>query len=151
MTYDGMPRYSTYTGYKRNRRRHERWAARYERDKARERNKTKLGPRMRLVGISWLLSTIAIASSHPWLGITGFVLGPLVFGLVGRRRRLGHDIVEPARRPSPARIDDSELVELIFDFLSATELVPDDQLELARDRAKKTGSFASALAPNADS
>ena len=39
----------------------------------------------------------------------------------------------------------NELAELVADLLSATELVPEDKLAIARGRARQTGSFAQAL------
>jgi type IV pilus assembly protein PilB len=39
----------------------------------------------------------------------------------------------------------SESVELLVDLIGATRLVPEDQLALAADRARQTGSFARAL------
>jgi len=53
------------------------------------------------------------------------------------------------RAPSPEPIGGqygvNELAELVADLLSATELVPVDELNLVRGRARQTGSFAQAL------
>ena len=49
------------------------------------------------------------------------------------------------RAPLGGEYGVNELAELVADLLSATELVPEDQLALARGRARQTGSFAQAL------
>jgi type IV pilus assembly protein PilB len=49
----------------------------------------------------------------------------------------------PALRGAGVPIDESG--ELVADLLSATKLVPDDKLALARGRARHSGSFAAAL------
>jgi type IV pilus assembly protein PilB len=49
------------------------------------------------------------------------------------------------RAPLGAEYGINELAELVADLLSATELVPEDKLAIARGRARQTGSFAQAL------
>jgi type IV pilus assembly protein PilB len=49
------------------------------------------------------------------------------------------------RAPLGGEYGINELAELVADLLSATQLVPADELNLARGRARQTGSFAQAL------
>jgi type IV pilus assembly protein PilB len=49
------------------------------------------------------------------------------------------------RAPLGADYGINELAELVADLLSATQLVPEDKLDIARGRARQTGSFAQAL------
>jgi type IV pilus assembly protein PilB len=49
------------------------------------------------------------------------------------------------RAPLGAEYGINELAELVADLLAATQLVPEDKLDLVRGRARQAGSFAQAL------
>jgi len=49
------------------------------------------------------------------------------------------------RAPLGGEYGINELAELVADLLSATQLVPADELAVVRGRARQTGSFAQAL------
>jgi hypothetical protein len=78
-----MPKHHTYGGYKRERQKRERWAAKYERDKVAEARRGEVRPGAFLAGIAMIILAFALFSTSHWLAISLFVVG----GLVGNIRR----------------------------------------------------------------